>query len=97
MDVHFWHKKCLIIATMKNLPYPATTLQRAKGNSISNKVGHSLLRREKVLEKGDDFGERNLERERIADTLTAMSDELKALMKSRTGQEDLLEICGEGL
>ena len=49
------------------------------------------------MEKGNDFGERNLERERIADTLTAMSDELKALMKSRTGQEDLLEICGEGL
>ena len=97
MDVHFWHKKCLIIAAMKNLPYPATTLQRAKGNSISNKHGRSLLRREKVLEKGNDFGERNLERERIADTLTAMSDELKALMKSRTGQEDLLEICGEGL
>ncbi len=49
------------------------------------------------MEKGDDFGERNSERERIADILTAMSDELKTLMKSKAGQKDLLEIFGEGL
>ena len=49
------------------------------------------------MEKGDGFGERNSERERIADTLTAMSDELTAASKSWAGQKDLLEIFREGL
>ncbi len=49
------------------------------------------------MEKGDSFEERNWEKERIADALTSMSDELKAVMKSRAGQKDLLEIIGEGL
>ncbi len=97
MGVRFWHKKCLIMTTMTNPPYPSATLQRTAGNPVSNSPGHSVLRKQKIPERADDFSERNLERETIADTLTAMSDELKALMKSRAGQKDLLEIFREGL
>ena len=49
------------------------------------------------MEKGAGFNERDLERERIADTLTAMSDELMAAVKSSAGQENLPEIFREGL
>ncbi|MCJ7783996.1 MAG: dynamin family protein [Desulfobacterales bacterium] len=49
------------------------------------------------MEKGGGFDERNSERERIADTLTGMSDELMAAVKSSAGQENLLEIFREGL
>jgi len=51
----------------------------------------------RLLEKGDGFSERNSERESIADTLTAMSDELMTVVKSAAGQENLLEILREGL
>ena len=57
----------------------------------------SLCRKENLLEKGGGFNERDLERERIADTLTAMSDELMAAVKSSAGQENLPEIFREGL
>jgi GTPase Era involved in 16S rRNA processing len=60
-------------------------------------LSYSLLRKEKLLEKGDGFSERNLERERIADTLTAMSDELMAAVKSSAGREGLPEVLREGL
>jgi GTPase Era involved in 16S rRNA processing len=56
-----------------------------------------LCREENLLEKGDGFNERDWERERIADTLTAMSDELMTVVKSSAGQENLLEIFREGL
>jgi len=56
-----------------------------------------LCGEEKLLEKGSGFDERNSERERIADTLTAMSDELMAATKSSAGRENLPEIFGEGL
>jgi Dynamin family len=49
------------------------------------------------LEEGGGFSERDWERERIADTLTAMSDELMAVVKSSADQENLLEIFREGL
>jgi len=49
------------------------------------------------LEKGSGFNERDWERERIADTLTAMSEELMAAVKSSARQENLLEIFREGL
>ncbi len=49
------------------------------------------------MEKGDGFNERDWERERIADTLTAMSDELTTVVKSSAGHENLLEIFREGL
>jgi hypothetical protein len=49
------------------------------------------------LEEGGGFEERDWERERIADTLTAMSDELMAAVKSSAGQKDLPEIFSEGL
>lgn len=49
------------------------------------------------MEKGGGFDERNSERERIADTLTGMSDELMTAVKSSAGQENLLEIFREGL
>jgi hypothetical protein len=49
------------------------------------------------LEEGGGFEERDWERERIADTLTAMSDELMAAIKSSAGQKDLPEIFREGL
>ena len=55
------------------------------------------MRKERFLEKVEDFGEWNSERERIADALTSMSDELKAAMKLRGGQKDLLDIFCEGL
>ena len=51
----------------------------------------------RFLGKGDGFGERNSERERIADTLTAMSDEFLTVVKSSAGQENLLEVFREGL
>jgi hypothetical protein len=50
-----------------------------------------------LLEKGSGFDERNSEREMLADTLTAMSDELIAATKSSAGQGDLPEIFREGL
>ncbi|OGP88275.1 MAG: hypothetical protein A2157_08585 [Deltaproteobacteria bacterium RBG_16_47_11] len=56
-----------------------------------------LCRKENLLEKRDGFNERDWERERIADTLTAMSDELMTVVKSSAGQENLLEIFREGL
>ena len=49
------------------------------------------------MEKGGGFNERDLEREKIADTLTAMSDELMAAVKSSAGQDNLPEIFHEGL
>ena len=49
------------------------------------------------MEKGDGFSQRHSERERIADTLTAMSDELTAVIESWECQRDLLEIFREGL
>ena len=49
------------------------------------------------MEKGGGFDEQNSERERIADTLAAMSDELMAATKSSAGRENLPEIFGEGL
>ena len=49
------------------------------------------------MEKGAGFNQRDLERERIADTLTAMSDELMAAVKSSAGQDNLPEIFREGL
>ena len=49
------------------------------------------------MEEGGGFEERDWERERIADTLTAMSDELMAAVKSSAGQKDLPEIFREGL
>jgi len=52
---------------------------------------------ENFLEEGGGFDERNSERERIADTLAAMSDELTAAVKSSAGQEHLPEIFREGL
>jgi GTPase Era involved in 16S rRNA processing len=52
---------------------------------------------ENLLEKGGGFDERDWERERLADTLTAMSDELTAAVKSSVGQGDLPEIFREGL
>jgi hypothetical protein len=87
----------LIITTLTYFSYHGTTLQKARGDSISKKWSDSLLRGERFLEKGDGFSERNSERERIADTLGAMSDELTAAMRSWAGQEDLLEIVREGL
>ena len=57
----------------------------------------SLYRKESLLKKGAGFNERDLERERIADTLTAMSDELMAAVKSSAGQDNLPEIFREGL
>ncbi len=51
----------------------------------------------RLSEKGGGFNERDWERERLADTLTAMSDELMAAVKSSAGQEDLPEIFREGL
>jgi hypothetical protein len=53
--------------------------------------------KENLLEKGSGFDERNSEREMLADTLTAMSDELIAATKSSAGQGDLPEIFREGL
>jgi hypothetical protein len=84
-----WHKKCLVIAFVTNLPYRETSRQRAKGD-------HLVLRKEKFLEAEDGFGGRNSEKEKIADALTSLSDDLKAAMKSGAGQKDLLEILGEG-
>jgi GTPase Era involved in 16S rRNA processing len=55
------------------------------------------LRKESLLEKGGGFDERNSEREMIADTLTAMFDELMAVTKSSVVQKDLLEVFREGL
>jgi GTPase Era involved in 16S rRNA processing len=52
---------------------------------------------ENLLEQGGGFNERDWERERLADTLTAMSDELTAAVKSSTGQGGLPEIFREGL
>jgi GTPase Era involved in 16S rRNA processing len=52
---------------------------------------------ENLLEEGDSFSERNYERERIADTLTTMSDELMAVVRSSAGQGNLSEIFREGL
>jgi GTPase Era involved in 16S rRNA processing len=52
---------------------------------------------ENLLEQGGGFNERDWERERIADTLTAMSGELMTAVKSSAGQENLLEIFREGL
>ncbi len=49
------------------------------------------------MEEGGGFDERNSERERIADTLAAVSDELMAAVKSSAGQKDLPEIFREGL
>ena len=49
------------------------------------------------MEEGGGFEKRDWERERIADTLTAMSDELMAAVKSSAGQKDLPEIFREGL
>src|SRR4030042_3707611 len=51
----------------------------------------------RFLEPGEGFNERDWERGRIADTLTAMSDELMTVVKSSAGQENLLEIFREGL
>jgi hypothetical protein len=87
----------LIITTLTYLPYHGTTLQRARRDSISKKGSDSLLRKERFLEKGDGFSERNSERERIADTLAAMSEDLTAAVRSWAGQKDLLEIVREGL
>ncbi len=53
--------------------------------------------KENLLEEGDGFSERNSERERVADTLTAMSDEFMAVVQSSAGRENLLEIFREGL
>ena len=52
---------------------------------------------ENLLQQGGGFNERDWERERIADTLRAMSDELMTVAKSSGGQENLLEIFREGL
>jgi Dynamin family len=56
-----------------------------------------LSRKENLLERRDGFNKRDWERERIANTLTAMSDELMIVVKSSAGQENLLEIFREGL
>ncbi len=56
-----------------------------------------LRRQENFLEQEGGFNERDWERERIADALTAMSDELMAAVKSSAHQENLLEILREGL
>ena len=49
------------------------------------------------MEKRDGFNARDWERERVADTLTTMSDELMTVVKASSGQENLLEIFREGL
>jgi hypothetical protein len=56
-----------------------------------------LLKKENLLEEGGGFDERNSEREMIADTLAAMSDELTAAVKFSAGQENLPDIFREGL
>jgi GTPase SAR1 family protein len=56
-----------------------------------------FCRKENFLEQEGGFNERDSERERIGNTLTAMSDELMAAVKSSAGQENLLEIFREGL
>jgi hypothetical protein len=56
-----------------------------------------LGRRESLLEQEDGFNERDWERERITNTLAAMSDELMTVLKCSAGQQNLLEIFREGL
>src|SRR5512136_902543 len=53
--------------------------------------------RERVLGDGGGFNERDWERERIADTLAGMSDELMTVVRSSAGHEDLVEVFREGL
>ncbi len=97
IDVPFWHKKCLIIATMTYPSNHAATLQRARGNSSSKKGEPFGFSEGEPFEQWDDFSEQSSKRERIADTLGALSDELMAVVKSSAGQETLLEIVREGL
>jgi GTPase Era involved in 16S rRNA processing len=77
------------------------TGRRPVGKRLKRMAGHALpdveKEEENLLEEGGGFGERDSERERIADTLTAMSDELMAVAKSSAGHENLLEIFREGL
>lgn len=49
------------------------------------------------MEKDGGFSQRDLERERIADALTAMCEELAAVMKSSAGRGNFLQIIGEAL
>jgi Dynamin family len=60
-------------------------------------LNRKLCREENLLEPGGGFNERDWERERLGDALTAMSDELMAAVKSSAGQGDLPEILREGL
>ncbi len=53
--------------------------------------------RERVLGDGGGFNERDWERERIADSLEGMSDELMTVVRSSAGHENLIEVFREGL
>ena len=75
------------------------TTNAGKGSKrmLGNAVPDVEKGKENLLEKGGGFDERNSERERLADTLTAMSDELMVAVKSSAGQGDLPGIFREGL